>query len=160
WDAALPLPRIEPAWFETRRADVVHGGLTLGTTGRPAIIDYIQPTWMWTRDPDPTIEATSWRVSLRACVIRSEAIRQLGRVRPEFQTLAGAALELGHRYLRRGAFVRHDPSLAPPDAAREPGLPLFDEILFARLRYSDFWARWALGRGLVHGEYRARDVAS
>ncbi len=153
WDPALGVPRIDAAWFATLRAEVIHGGLALSTAGQPAIIDYVHPTWMWNRDPDGAIEATSWRASMRACLVATEVVRQLGGLRCEFRTLEAAALELGHRYLRRGAFVRYDPRLAPRgQQGVAASLPLFDEILFARLRYGDFWTRWAIGRALVTGE--------
>ncbi len=144
--------------LETRHADVVHAGLRLGTGGHPKIIDFIEPTAMWSCDPDSRIEATSWRMSLRACFIRSETIRQLGAVHKEFETLDGAALELGHRYLTRGAFVRHDPWLLVSEYASSANISLHDEILFARQRFGDFWTRWALGRGLLTGVLRASDV--
>src|SRR5690606_4166332 len=114
WDAALGAPdaaRIEA--LLDGPGDVWHAGLRLGTGGLPGIIDFIHPTWMHNRDPDPGIEATSWRLSLSACLIRTEVLRQLGGPHPAFQSLAAAGLELGHRYLRRGAFVRRVPDLVP-----------------------------------------------
>lgn len=155
WDAALGPPRLVPLGH----ADVIHGGLALGMRGLPAIIDFVHPTWMWNADADPRIASTSWRLSLRACLVRTEVIRQLGGPHPGFRSLAGAGLELGHRYLTRGALVRHDPALAPAPAD-PPSLPLYDEVLFARRRFGAFWTRWALGRGIATGTYSVRDVAS
>jgi glycosyltransferase involved in cell wall biosynthesis len=93
-------------------------------------------------------------------LIKHDVIRQLGGVRPEFETLLGAGLELGHRYLTRGAFVRHDPALVAQAApTSDAALPLHDEILFGRLCYGDFWARWGLGRAILAGDFRARELA-
>jgi GT2 family glycosyltransferase len=157
WDPALGPPLVDQRWFATRRAEVVHAGLALGQAGRPTILDYIQPTWMWNRDVDARVESTSWRISLRACFVRREVVQQLGGLRREFHTLDAAALELGHRYISCGAFVRHEPLVAPQTAAAAP-IPLHDELLFAHLRNGTFWARWALGRGLLARDFHARHV--
>jgi glycosyltransferase involved in cell wall biosynthesis len=68
---------------------------------------------MFNRDPSSAIEATSWRVSLRACLVRTEVIRKMGFLRPEFETLEAAALEWGHRLLLNGVLMRHVPGLLP-----------------------------------------------
>jgi glycosyltransferase involved in cell wall biosynthesis len=112
WDASLGSPN--PTVLQERLAspmDCWHAGLRLGLGGLPGILDFIAPTWMLSCDPPPDIEATSWRLSLRACLVRMEALRQLGGPRPEFQTLAAAGLEMGHRWIRGGAFLRHWPTL-------------------------------------------------
>lgn len=158
WDPTLGSPLVDDAWLAGFRGDVVHAGLALGTSGAPVSIDFVSPTWMWNVDPSAEIVATSWRVSLRACVIRHEVIRQLGAIHPDFRSLDAAALELGHRYLTRGAFVQHDRSLVGTAKAPAVQLSLHDELLFAQLRFSAFWARWALTRGLLTGAYRASDV--
>jgi len=84
--------------------DVFHAGLALGMGGLPRLIDFVAPMWMLNGDPDVAIEATSWRLSLAACLVRTDALRQLGGVRTDFRTMAGAGLELGHRLVTRGAF--------------------------------------------------------
>ena len=158
WDPSLGAPPTDAHWFAALRADVVHAGLRLGTSGAPTSIDFIAPTWMWSADPPSEIEATSWRLSLRACLIRHDVIRQLGGVRTEFRSLDAAALELGHRYLTRGAFVRHDPALCPSKKPRALDISLHDDLLFAVFRHGAFWARWALGRGLLTGAYHLSGV--
>ncbi|HKD17400.1 MAG TPA: glycosyltransferase family A protein [Thermoanaerobaculia bacterium] len=142
--------------------DVWHAGLKLGLAGLPRAIDFVAPTWMLNRDPSPELEATSWRLSLEACVVRSEVLRQLGGVRAEFQSLDGAGLELGHRWISRGALMRHCPDLlAGPPAKAHGGLPLEDEMRFVYYRFGRFWLRWSLGRALLHryvGPWRARGI--
>src|SRR5437667_412260 len=85
--------------------------MKLGMNGLPGIIRFVSPTWMLTCDPSRNIQATSWRLSLRVCLVRTEVLRSLGGPRPEFQSLDGAGLELGHRWIRRGALMRHVPRL-------------------------------------------------
>ncbi|MDX2091180.1 MAG: glycosyltransferase family A protein [Kofleriaceae bacterium] len=163
WDPGLGTPSLDEAWLAGLRADVAHAGLALGTSGAPIASDFATATWMWNVDPSPEIVATSWRLSLRACLIRRDVLRQLGGIHPGFRSLDAAALELGHRYLTRGAFVQHEPRLVA--GARLAGarlqpvqLSLHDELLFAQLRFGPFWARWALGRGLITRAYRASDL--
>lgn len=149
WDGALGLP--DPAVVESLLAkpgDVFHAGLLLGMGGQPDVINYVKPTWMHNIDPPPDIEATSWRLSLRCCLVRAEVLRQLGGPRPEFHTLAGASLEFGYRCIRRGAVIRHTPALlARSHAALErEQVPFSDQAVFLRLHFSRFWNAYALFR--------------
>lgn len=154
WDGELGAPDTE-LMLQTldQPGDVWHGGLRLGMSGLPRLTDFVNPTWMLNCDPDPLIEATSWRLSLRACLVRTEALRQLGGPRPEFLTLEGAALEMGHRYVSRGALMRHVPGLLPEDTdVVPPSLPLADELRFVYDRFGRFWSRIALLRAVMSGD--------
>jgi GT2 family glycosyltransferase len=129
-----------------------HAGLRIGTAGLPAISDYVNPTWMLNRDPTTDREATSWRASLRACLIPAPVVKQVGWIDPDFRTLEGAGLEFGHRALASGAIPRHLPWLVPGGTPMPTwSLPLVDEVRFARLRFSSRWARWALARLVLTG---------
>jgi glycosyltransferase involved in cell wall biosynthesis len=174
WDAALGSPN--PAILQQRIAsplDCWHAGLRLGLGGLPGILDLISPTWMLSCDPPSDLEATSWRLSLRACLVRMETLRQLGGPRPEFQTLAAAGLEMGHRWIRGGAFLRHVPlllddkttgpqdyetrggheggliSMIPGQRRRNSSLPFEDELRFAYYCHGRKWAGWALLRAVL-----------
>ena len=120
WDCALGSPDPHAvSEIMSLPGDVWHAGLRLGTGGLPGLLDFVSPTWMLNRDPDPSIEATSWRLSLRACLVRTEVLRQMGDLNPGFQTLDGAALEMGHRYVSRGVLTRHIPWLCDSDISAE-----------------------------------------
>lgn len=143
--------------------DVFHAGLALGMGGLPRLIDFVAPTWMLNGDPHVGIEATSWRLSLAACLVRTDALRQLGGVRADFRTMAGAGLELGHRLVSRGAFVRHVPSLlgsGGPSPSRPVVLPVEDELRFVTLRFGRRWARWALTRAVLTGTVGAAEAVA
>lgn len=152
WDDALGDPdEATVAAVARSSGDVWHAGLALGMGGLPSMIDYVDPVWRFNRDPDPAVTSphwpTSWRLSLRACLARAAVLDQLGGPDPHFETLAGASLELGHRWVRRGALMRHVDKLLPSvPAVPAPAVTLNDEVRFLCLRYGRMWAAWACWR--------------
>ena len=173
WDESLGLPN-EGLIQELAGlpVDCCHGGLKLGMGGLPGILDFISPTWMLAADPPPDIRATSWRLSLRACLVKMEVLRKLGGPQPGFHSLEIAALDLGYCWIRRGALMRHIPELIPaaepiaelraqslglpsrpPDFNRQPlpRFPLEDEVRFAFYRFGRKWAGWAVFRAVMTG---------
>ncbi|HSV73500.1 MAG TPA: glycosyltransferase family A protein [Chthonomonadales bacterium] len=170
WDPALGAP--DPEAVEAalaRPGDVFHAGLRLGTGGLPRLRDMVG-AGMWDADPPAEIEATSWRVSFRACLARTPVLRHFGGPGAGYRTLDAAALEWGRRCLDMGAFVRHMPELLPAAAAlapSPPSLPFVDEVRFVRDCSGTAWARWALLRAAMVGDcslpeaYRAwREVSA
>lgn len=137
----------------TTPAELWHAGLTLGMAGLPGLIDFVHPTWMLNHDPDPGTESSSWRVSLDACLIRMESLRQLGGLAAGFDTLSAAGLELGHRALTAGMIMRHTPDLLPTIPGRNPirVTSLADEARFVRARFGTRWLMWALARAALSG---------
>jgi hypothetical protein len=160
WDPAIGAPNaFQVASIFQSRGDVWHAGLLLGTWGKPGLLDFVAPEWPLNRDPDPAIEATSWRLSLRACLVRTRVLLALGGTDSRFDSLEMAGLEMGHRYIRLGAIPRHVPALiGHPAAASRDRIGLADELRFVSLGYGKFWARWALGRALLTGHVSARDA--
>jgi GT2 family glycosyltransferase len=122
--------------------DVWHAGLLLGTGGQPASIDLVAPTWMLNADPPADRPATSWRVALGACLVRTPVLRTLGGVDPAFATLTGAGLEAGHRWVTGGALCRHEPSLLAEAEERPPVGPVdaTDQVRFVHRRFGRTWA--------------------
>jgi GT2 family glycosyltransferase len=150
WDASLGSPDSQVVISLTQLpGDVWHAGLSLGMGGLPQIMNYVDPVWRFNRDPIPEVVATSWRLSLRACLVRAEVIRQLGGPDPWFRTLTGASLELGHRWIRHGAIMRHVAYIIPGTGElvdHHQQAPLEDDIRFLRLRYGRMWTAWACWR--------------
>ncbi len=156
WDAALGLPdevHVLHAW--RRPGDLWHAGLRMALGGLPAAIDFVHPTWTLNRDPDSSIEATSWRVSLRACLMRCEVPRRMGLLDARFESLDASALEFGHRCITAGVFTRHAPGLVQGESpARPPQLSPDDEFLFLKARFGAKWTHWALLRAAMSRELR------
>jgi glycosyltransferase involved in cell wall biosynthesis len=154
WDSQLPPPK--PAIisaFESMRGDVWHAGLRLGLAGQPSLIHSVESMWMLNRDPDPKIDSTSWRLSLRAALIPSTVLRKFDFIRPEFESLDAASLELGHRLISNGVLVRHAPELLPENfESPKSEISVDDQIKFIAARYGSFWLRWAIFRSIVNGK--------
>lgn len=161
WDNSLGEPNIDLIDHLLKTSgDVWHAGLKMGLSGQPALIDFVSPTWMLNRDPDPDIEATSWRMSLRCCLIRTEVLRQMGGPVTGFKTLEGASLEMGHRYIQQGVFIRHTPELLPRNAGIiSPVIPLEDQLRFIKMRYGTKWMRWAIARAALTGNVAVKSLA-
>jgi len=113
WDAALGQPNLEIVMelAADNTVDVFHCGLKLGTTGEPGDIDFVRPTWMYNRDVALQERGVSWRLSLRACLIRTKALKILGCVDGVFESLDAAALDMGYRYITHGAVIIYTPQL-------------------------------------------------
>ncbi|HTJ00122.1 MAG TPA: glycosyltransferase family A protein [Dongiaceae bacterium] len=160
WDAALGTPDASLMQrLLSGPGDCWHNGLLQGMGGLPGILDFISPTWMLSADPPADREGTSWRLSLRACLVRMPVLRQLGGPQAGFITLAGAALELGHRWISRGAILRHVPGFAPVQPAPPPALLFEDELRLAYYRHGRKWARWALWRAKQTGRVSRGEAA-
>ncbi len=153
WDARLGSPsETAVATLTQTPGDAWHAGLHLGLGEQPELINFVAPVWRFNRDPDHHIRATSWRLSLQACLLRTDLLNKLGGLHSDFETLAGAGLEFGHRLIRRGAFVIHDPALlseTTPITASPPSLA--DAFRFVWLGYGRQWAIYALWRAVVNG---------
>lgn len=131
--------------------DLWHAGLRLGTAGKPGLMDFVSPTTMWNRDPDAMQPAASWRISLRACLVRVDVLREIGFIDPDFETLDGAGLEWGYRCMTHGVLCRHDPALVSSSRLVETQIQEGDELRFVRRRFGLRWARWAVIRAVVSG---------
>ncbi|MEM8934397.1 MAG: glycosyltransferase family A protein, partial [Acidobacteriota bacterium] len=153
WDARLGVPP-DPdrlASIVATGGDVWHAGLCLGQAGRPQLLDFVHPTWMLNADPVSDRPATSWRISLQACLARATVWRQGGGPDSSYRELASASLELGHRWLWGGAVLRHVPFLVDGSSTPEhDAAPLdpADALRFLLQRTSTRWALWALVRAV------------
>lgn len=153
WDSSFGPPSAEMARkLALQPAQVAHAGLLTGMAGLPEAIDFISPTWMLNADADPEIESSSWRVTWRACFVRTEVFRCCGGPRSAFQSLEGSALEWGFRMAKSGVLMRHVPWMLPaPESVRPCRLSLSDEMRFLRLGISGLWSRYALFRMILSG---------
>ncbi len=133
-----------------------HAGLLLGHAGHPVAWNTIcHGRSMLSRDVDPAIGSTSWKVSARMLLVRTEVLERLGGFEDRFDTASGAALDAGLRWIQHGALVRHEPELLGGSAPDPSGPPTWaDGIRTVRARLGSRWAAWAIARGL-----RSRSLA-
>ena len=158
-DARFPLPADELlARLLGGPADVWHGGLALGLDGQPRMWDHVDPLSMFSAPLDPTIEATSWRVSLRALLVRTAVLEQLGGPEPGFDTLSGSGLEAGLRWIRAGALVRHVPELVPIGADPDDAPTAADGLRVVGRHRGRVWAGWALQQAVSSSEVTAGEA--
>ncbi len=159
-DCRLGVPSLEPVHrFLESRDDVHHAGLKLGQGGLPGMMDFVQPTWMLNRDPGTDTPASSWRLSLGCCLVRTDVLRQLDGPSVAYSTVAASALEMGLRYLRHGVVLRYEPSLVSVGGTAEK-LPLNDELRFIHTLFGRKWVLWAVIRSIFVGRIGAREAVA
>lgn len=161
WDPDLgnPPPDRTLTILLNGNADVWHAGLKLGLQAQPDWIDYVSPMWMLNRDPGTDCVCSSWRLSLRACLIRTSVLEQLGCVDPGYHSLTAAGLALGCRYIRLGAFVQHVPDLVAPQPMTAPTpLPMADQCHFIHDQYGRVWLVWAAIRAFLDGSASLTEI--
>lgn len=147
WDPDLGAP--DPDLLGELQAgggDVYHAGLKLGLRGLPDDLDLIHPTSWLTIDPWEIHPASSWRVSLRATLIRRRVFETVGGLDNAFRTSVGVGLDLGYRLIRRGAIVIHDPRLVGQIVTESITLDSTDRYLFLFRHYRAQWVRYAMLR--------------
>jgi glycosyltransferase involved in cell wall biosynthesis len=159
WDSRLKLPELELVLSLVHSpVDVWHSGLRLRMGGLPRLIDFVQPTWMYNRDPDTDTDATSWRLSLRGCLIKASVLKHFRGIRSDFKTLEAASLELGYRFLTSGVMIRYHPGLLQKDDSVLPvEIPFSDETLFIRYCAGRKWSLWALIRAILTNNAKISD---
>lgn len=151
WDSRLGVPDATAVInCLSLPGDAWHAGLKLGMGGKPGLLDFVQPTWMLNCDAPLDIISTSWRLSLRACLVKTDVLRQLGAPNPGFDTLTGAGLDWGLRLLKAGIFLRHVPSLLQGNpGVNSADLTLADEMRIIRNWSGSFWVKWAATNAVV-----------
>lgn len=162
WDGALGDP---PEAFlgelDLDARDVYHAGPILGQAGLPSLLRLVRPAWMLGLDVDPSREHSSWRLSFRAALIRTDLLRHVGGPDPNFESIEGAALDLGLRFLEAGAVMRHYPGLVRAASERSPGrLPWHDELRILGRMAGKKWAYWAAWRAWRRGWWSGRRLVA
>ena len=155
WDKSLGNPDPECMQkISNLPGNLWHAGLKLGMSDQPTTIDFIWPNWMFTKDADAVIESTSWRISLRACLIQRDVLVQMGNIQPKFKTLEGAGLEMGHHFISRGVFTRYIPWMISHSAKQNQSRINFEDALrFVFCRTTKFWLLWTIFRIVITGRY-------
>jgi len=141
-------------------ADVWHAGLKLGMSDVPAIVDFAAPTWMLHANPPVNIEATSWKLSIDACMVRMEVLRQMGGPDTAFDSLEAATVDMGLRWIKRGVLMRHIPTIVTIQKSEGVTLSTADELYMLRKNFPGWQIHWATFRAAATGFASLKDIIS
>ena len=159
WDESLgafPWKALER--FSQSLDDLWHPGPTLTGSAEPDLLRYVHPLWIYRPDPKANLAgAINWKVDLRAAFLRTGVLRKLGGLDGGFETLPGAARELGFRWLMRGAVCRQQPGLLHNNPAHIERVPLADRYRLVHLYYGARWTRYILMRRII-GAHPLREL--
>lgn len=124
--------------------DVWHGGLKLGLGGLPRLLDYIDPAWLYNKDAPVNIISSSFRLSLQACLIRTNVLKRLLDSLAGFQSMEMMGLALGYSLIKNGGIIRYHPDLIPSVKPTVVHLPKVDEWVFLRKFFPLKWQLWVM----------------
>ena len=96
-------------------------------------------------------------MDLRAAFLRAGVLKKLGGLDGGFETLPGAARELGFRWLKRGAVCRQQPSLLHNIPAHIERVCLADRYRLVHLYYGARWTRYIFMRRII-GAHPLREL--
>ncbi len=141
-DSTLPVPhQSELERLVESKVDISHAGLMLGTYAITEFLDYVAPISYFNLDQSKEIELTSWKVSLKCCLVKKE-IFQFPFLDSGFESLDCAALEWGFRLIWQGASIRYTPGLLKTANGNGAIIPHCDGLRFIHNYYGKKWLMW------------------
>lgn len=145
WDSKLGNPDLALIKeLAGKPVDVWHGGLKLGLGGLPKVLDYIDPAWLYNKDAPVNIISSSFRLSLQACLIRTDILKCILNSLSGFQSMEMTGLALGYSLIKKGGIIRYHPDLVPSVKPTVVHLPSLDEWVFLRKFFSLKWQLWVM----------------
>lgn len=145
WDYSLGQPDIELIKkLAHTPIDAWHAGLKCGLTGVPQILDYIDPTWMYNKDASKDVEHSSFRLSIRACLIRTSVFRKTNGLSSQYSSLEMSGVALGYKILKEGGIIRYHPSFVTNTELPAIKVPQQDEWVFLRQFFPKKWQIWTV----------------
>ncbi|RYD59438.1 MAG: glycosyltransferase family 2 protein [Sphingobacteriales bacterium] len=145
WDFALGEPDLDLVQdLSERPVDVWHAGIRLGLGGLPKVLNYVDPVWMYNCDASPEVTHTSFRMSMRACLIRTDILRKTGGINAGYESLDMTGIAMGYSILKQGGIIRYHSQLVKSDYDDDIDIPEKDEWVFARQFFTKKWQLWSL----------------
>lgn len=144
WDYDLGSPDIN--LIETliaQNVDAWHAGLKLGLQGMPDALNYINPAWVYNKDAKNNIVSSSFRLSFKACLIKTNLLRHVGYLPTAYGSIEMIGLAAGYEIIKRGGIIRYHPQLVKKEIPRTQ-LPETDEWIFTRRFFPKKWSLWLL----------------
>lgn len=155
WDTFFESPNLKKILRLTETVgDIFHTGLKMRTGGLPYLVNFVIPISMLNKDIKSTKNGISWRISLNACLIKTEVFQQMGLPDKHFNTIMASALDFGYRCITKGVIIRQVPKLVsniPQNYFMNNKLTVYDELRFIRKNFGKRWSLWAIWRAALHG---------
>lgn len=124
--------------------DVWHAGLRLGTAGLPNALSYINPAWIYNKDASPDVNSSSFRLSLKASLIRLSVLKEvLPFIHPQYTSVDAMGLCLGYALIRKGGMMRYHHALVKQQAEKIT-LSERDEWIFIKQFFPAKWHWWVV----------------
>ncbi|MBZ0246282.1 MAG: glycosyltransferase family 2 protein [Cyclobacteriaceae bacterium] len=155
---AIPSPNILEQLVESN-IDVAHAGLKFDLASKVDFLDYVSPISYFNLDRSVESEITSWKVSLKCCLVKKDVLQQFPFLNPQFESLDASVLEWGYRLIWRGVIMRYYPHLVNRIFERS-NMPIKDQVRFLHAFYGKKWIYWAAIRSIIklksfHWAYKA-----
>lgn len=142
--SGLPCPELDLLGRLTERnVDIWHGGLKLGTEEEPELLDCVSPISYFNINAGSHQENTSWRISLRCCLVKKQVLRSFPFLDKRFKSLDAAVLEWGYRLIWKGVFIRYTPLLIHEQENATTVIPQEDQLRFIYYRFGRQWLLWS-----------------
>ncbi|MBS1772958.1 MAG: glycosyltransferase family 2 protein [Bacteroidetes bacterium] len=144
WDSKLRLPSGDLLKsLADASVDAWHAGLKLGLQGLPETLDYIDPAWLYNADADDAIVSSSFRLSLRACLINRKIFIKSGKLSENYESIEMTGLAYGYSLIKQGAIIRYHPDLVAHDDTVAI-VSMKDEWVFTKEFFNKKWQYWLL----------------
>ena len=141
---AIPSPNILEQLVESN-IDVAHAGLKFDLASKVDFLDYVSPISYFNLDRSVESEITSWKVSLKCCLVKKDVLQQFPFLNPQFESFDASVLEWGYRLIWRGVIMRYYPNLANKSMSIDD-FPIKDQIRFVYIFYGKKWLYWCAFR--------------
>lgn len=122
--------------------DAWHGGLKLGLQGAPSCLNFLEPTWIYHKDAPLDRVHSSFRISLRACLIRRELVEDYMSTHPTYTQVEALGLDMGYYLWKSGALIRYSPDLVSHPPLEQVVIEEDQQWQFVCRFYGRKWRLW------------------
>ena len=144
WDDLVQLPSADLLQkLTSTKIDVWHAGIKMGLSGLPDVMNYVDPTWMYNKDAESKVEHSSFRLSIKACLIRVNVLCMFIQHLESYSSIEATGLALGYAMFKSGCIMRYHPQLITSEK-QHVIFSIKDEWTFARQFYTSKWHAWIL----------------
>lgn len=125
-----------------KNVDVWHAGLKMGMQALPDAINYINPAWVYNKDVDPDVESSSFRLSIRACLMKRSLLQYVCNLQlDKYASTHMLGIAIGYALIKQGAVMRHHPDLILT-IAKPINVTVADEWVFIKQFFPKKWQWW------------------